>query len=385
MSLTHPFGIKQKAIVNTIKQVTPKKEDFISSSGGMCFNKNQPCLVPYNLSSKYLAMRSGVAFDYLARFLIAQKVKDYKDDALSELVAEKVFEKTSIRWLGYEAERVEGLNWYRSILEEVSEAIAEDRVLSQRVLEICVLLGKIEQEKRGGRTQNPKFEITEEDGEVVQDLKLLADVFVEKFLPLIEENSVIVFNPTFGEGSWMVGGADADIYIDGVIYDFKVHSESKWRIADARQLMGYFILDSIAKDAKDSRNMLKESQVNKVAIYSARYGEVFYYDLGKCAFDKIQKVKAEIRYQYLKYGLRVCEAKDIKRLRIPLTKEELMCCTEQTEEEIELWLQINPERGEFIIKANEKLSSFLKEADTVELMKKVVSLKIKEWERWAGK
>ena len=135
---------------------------------------------------------------------------------------------------------------------------------------------------------------------------MLADVFVEKFLPLVEENSVIVFNPTFGEGSRMVGGADADIYIDGVIYDFKVHRENKWRIADARQLMGYFLLDSIAKDAKDSHNMLKDNEVNKVAIYSARYGEIFYYNLEQCSPVQIQETKAEIRYQYLKYGLWWC-------------------------------------------------------------------------------
>ncbi|MBR5534971.1 MAG: hypothetical protein IKU62_09025, partial [Ruminiclostridium sp.] len=329
MSLTHPFGIKQKAIVDAIKQITPKKEEFTSLSGGPCFNKKQPCLMPYNLSSKYLAMRSGVAFDYLARFLIAQKVKDYKDDALSGLVAERMFTMSSSRWFGYETERAEGLNWYRGILEEVSEAIAEDSVFSQRILDICVLLGKIEQEKRGGRTQNPKFELTAEDVEVVQDLKLLADVFVEKFLPLVEENGVIVFNPTFGIGSRMVGGADADVYIDGVIYDFKVHKESKWRIADARQLMGYYILDSIAKDAEDSSNKLKKNQVNRVAIYSARYGEVFFYDFGKCALDKIQEVKAEIRYQYLKCGLWWIDKKTIKRLRIPLTEEELGYCEER--------------------------------------------------------
>ena len=377
MSLTHPFGIKQKAIVDAIKQITPKKEEFMSLEGGPCFNKNQPCLAPYNLSNKHLAMRSGVAFDYLARFLIAQKVKAYKDDALSELVAEGIFARSSIRWFGYEAECAEGLNWYRGILEEVSKAIAEDSVLSQRILEICVLLGKIEQEKRGGRTKNPKFEIAAEDVEVIQDLQLLADIFIEKFLPLIEENSTIIFNPTFGEGSRMVGGADADIYIDGVIYDFKVHRENKWRIADARQLMGYFLLDSIAKDAKDSHNMLKDNEVNKVAIYSARYGEIFYYNLEQCSPVQIQETKAEIRYQYLKYELWRCDKKAIKRLRIPLTEEELRYCEERAQDEIEMWFRVNPEQGEAINKANEKLSSFLKETDTVALMTKVISLKTK--------
>ena len=385
MSLTHPFGIKQKAMVRAITQVTPKKNEFISLGGGPCFNKNQKCLVPYGLPSPQLATRCGVAFDYLARFLVAQKVKSYKDDALSELVAERVFTMSSTKWFGYEIERDNGLSWYRSVLEEISNAITEDRVLSQHVVECCVLLGKMEQEKRGGRTKNPKFELTEEDDLVVRELMLLASVFQDTFVPLIDEKSEIIFNPTFGESSRMIGGADADIYINGVIYDFKVHKENKWSLADARQLIGYYVLDSIAKDVKDAQNKLKSVPVKKVALYNARYGEIAFYDIARCNPFDIQKAKEEIRFQYLKYGLQWCEEKDIEKLGVPLSTEELQWCKEFTQDDIDIWMKIDFEKGKYIVDINERISAFLKEADTVVLMEKVIALKMKRGKWWEGK
>ena len=49
-------------------------------------------------------------------------------------------------------------------------------------------------------------------------------------------------NPTFGEGSRLVGGADADIVVDDLIIEIKVVKEAKLAIGYVRQLVGYALL-----------------------------------------------------------------------------------------------------------------------------------------------
>ena len=44
----------------------------------------------------------------------------------------------------------------------------------------------------------------------------MLDSFRKVFLPIVRDESVVVYNPHFGIGSRIIGGADADIYNDTV-------------------------------------------------------------------------------------------------------------------------------------------------------------------------
>ncbi|MCS7083670.1 MAG: hypothetical protein NZL90_01635 [Aquificaceae bacterium] len=78
-------------------------------------------------------------------------------------------------------------------------------------------------------------------------------------------------NPTFGEGSSIVGGADADLVIDDMIVDIKVTKHLKFAQGYYNQLVGYFVLSKIdSVYAKDDERIATD--IKRVAIYYARHG-----------------------------------------------------------------------------------------------------------------
>ena len=68
MSLTNPFGIREKKIKGIIKECSPDKSDFYSLDGTKCFDTKTECVISSELSASDATL-CGTAFDYLARFL----------------------------------------------------------------------------------------------------------------------------------------------------------------------------------------------------------------------------------------------------------------------------------------------------------------------------
>ncbi len=155
----------------------------------------------------------------------------------------------------------------------------------ENLITTAIFFAKLEQVFR--RQLRP-FEInldiifTAED-EIVADLKNLVFVFRQTIsnTNIVNENSIVIFNPTFGGASYICGGADADIYIDGVLYDFKCTSKTGYAWKEAAQIYGYFLLSNIAKHFNDNSNMLHDCETHRIAFYRARYGEIEYYDINK--------------------------------------------------------------------------------------------------------
>lgn len=375
MSLTQPFGNCEKNNVAHIKTITPSKSDFYSDNGTLCFNKKRNVLVPYQFSEPFKATLSGIAFDYIARFLVAEKAKQYRDLALTGLVAEHIYLYSSSKWFHHEDAKNQGHNQYKSYLRRLSDLIDNDALMnSDEAIRICVVLAKMERESRAGKEIAPTFEITVDDEDVVQDVISLAQVFSASFLPRVTSDSVIVFNPTFGIGSRVVGGADADLFIDGTLYDFKVKKENSWSGVLARQLVGYYIIDSIAKDAEDSVNKLSSHPIERVALYNARFAETDYYDVDRLDPVQLELTKSAIRHEYLMRRLRNYGYDILLKLGIPLTEEELRFCSDDLEIEVEIWERIDKEKSDRIINAWNKLNVFLSCTDTNTLLRNIVAL-----------
>jgi hypothetical protein len=74
-------------------------------------------------------------------------------------------------------------------------------------------------------------------------------------------------NPTFGDSSKDIGGADADIIIDDTIIDIKTTKYSKFEKEYFRQLIGYYLLNV--------RECNKYGKINNLGIYFSRYGLLF--------------------------------------------------------------------------------------------------------------
>lgn len=76
-----------------------------------------------------------------------------------------------------------------------------------------------------------------------------------------------VLNPRFGEGSQLVGGADADLLIAGTVIDIKTTKSTSMKVDYARQLVGYAVL---AEEYGVSG--VGRPEIHQVGLYFSRAG-----------------------------------------------------------------------------------------------------------------
>jgi len=102
------------------------------------------------------------------------------------------------------------------------------------------------------------------DKEDLRDLRKLISAVDAK---MFKAKHICVLNPTFGEGSHLVGGADADLLIDDTLIDIKTTAALKLERYHFNQLIGYYLLYIIGGiDSSPS-----EVDVSNVGIYFSRY------------------------------------------------------------------------------------------------------------------
>ncbi|MDU3526736.1 hypothetical protein [Clostridium sp.] len=135
---------------------------------------------------------------------------------------------------------------------------------------------------------------------IIDELKNIFVQFREIFIKnIIEEDSIVVFNPSFGKASELVNGADADIYIDGVLYDFKTTKKYGYVGKDISQIIGYFLLKNVDEkyiiindENRKKISPLLHYDINKLAFYKARFGEIEFLDISYLnKFNKKKLIK----------------------------------------------------------------------------------------------
>lgn len=85
---------------------------------------------------------------------------------------------------------------------------------------------------------------------------------------LFRSRVICMLNPTFGEASILVGGADADIVIDDTLIEIKTSKYLKFNKEHYHQLVGYYLLSKIGGCVGDVKGL----SLNKLGIYYSRYG-----------------------------------------------------------------------------------------------------------------
>ncbi|PEJ62422.1 hypothetical protein CN906_20730 [Bacillus toyonensis] len=132
--------------------------------------------------------------------------------------------------------------------------------------------------------------------DIARELEAMCKVFEEKFLvpEIIHEESKVVYNPNFGLASLMVNGADGDIIIDGVLYNFKTGKSFVYSSENAAQLIGYYLLNEISLAVGQFDYRGSYFDIEKVALYKARYGETQYFDLKNIDVKKIVEITREL-------------------------------------------------------------------------------------------
>lgn len=85
---------------------------------------------------------------------------------------------------------------------------------------------------------------------------------------LFRAREICMLNPTFGEGSDLVGGADADIVIDRVLVDIKTSKYLEFKREYYDQIVGYYLLSKIGGQVGE----IKGLTFDRLGIYYSRYG-----------------------------------------------------------------------------------------------------------------
>lgn len=290
-------GVEEFAEI--IKSVTPSKDDFRTISG------NKPSeykmYVSYGLTNHNHASYVGTAFDYLARFRIARILKDEK--ATKSLVAEKGF----LSLMNISKDKKVNLKpeHYDNMLKPVLDYINgnSDNTIEE-LIPVAIRLAYLESIARGNldleQVNIKNIFKGEPKEEIRNELKELLSVFEEKFIApeIINENSEVIYNPKFGVSSLLVDGADADIFIDGTLYDFKTSKKNEYNFDDSAQIMGYYLLNELSINLNISLDLPDYDglEIKRLALYKARFGETEYYDLSNMPItvisNAIQKMSA---------------------------------------------------------------------------------------------
>ncbi|MPN02637.1 hypothetical protein SDC9_149853 [bioreactor metagenome] len=143
------------------------------------------------------------------------------------------------------------------------------------------MLGKLEKCFRDASAlinlEQTFFGDVDKDKDIMRELASMCEVFQGEFLipEIITPESDVVYNPNFGIAGNYVGGADGDILIDGVLYDFKTSKSCGYTWQDVTQLIGYYFLNEISVEKGD---FYEDLGIRRVAFYRARFGEIEYYD-----------------------------------------------------------------------------------------------------------
>lgn len=288
MSLTHILKSKHtKELRDRLKTDFPRPK--ISISGELIV---PPLTVNYGVV--------GTAFDYLMRFQLEKCYPDKIDTGNREWVATgainaikkrakpKKTKPSEINFADGKEDTPEEKAMYAAILTASSRVSANSMsnyykkvidgykagkkayakyikggVFSDDLVNGALVLGKLDLYIRAGILE---ASISANDNRDVDDLSQLYNLIkIEQFEP----QKVCYLNPTFGKGSGMFGGADADFIIDDTLIDIKTTKLLKIERRQINQLLCYYMASRIGGINGDPT---KKDTIKKIGIYFSRYG-----------------------------------------------------------------------------------------------------------------
>ena len=129
--------------------------------------------------------------------------------------------------------------------------------ITDDLIKSALSLASLDAVLRAGRI----FEIPPTTKDDIADIENLLSVM--KNSGLLRPKTRAFLNPTFGEGSHLVSGADADLIIDKTLIDIKTTKSISFTQDMYNQLLGYYSLSTF----KD-----KLGDITNLGIYFSRYG-----------------------------------------------------------------------------------------------------------------
>ena len=199
----------------------------------------------------------GTAFDYLMRFRLERLNPG--------CVTQPWVAETSVELTGMVPRLAFAEKQAKSLLKFAKEshvAYLKTGDLSEDLLKSAVYLAQLDGIYRAGMVDPNMGTVNPGD---LDDLTRLVDAIKPE---LFTARLHCLLNPTFGKASLLVGGADADIYLDDTLIDIKTTKYLEFNREQYNQLVGYYILAKISGHV----GALKSPSVRRVGIYFSRYG-----------------------------------------------------------------------------------------------------------------
>jgi hypothetical protein len=210
----------------------------------------------------------GTAFDYCMRFCIAAYNPGLVvDQTWIAEIALRAIEKEE-RWLP------EGLSFELAVngvfrARQLYQEFLESRIFTRRLARAALFLAAIDPAYRTGPD-------TVETGYLRGPLKAETDdcLRLVHFIDpeMISAKKRAALNPSFGEASRLVGGADADLVIDDMLVEIKTSRYFQITPIMVYQLVGYRILLAACESGGSTAEGMP--LINHGAIYFSRYARL---------------------------------------------------------------------------------------------------------------
>jgi hypothetical protein len=233
----------------------------------------------------------GGAFDYLLRFWMefhhGKKVVK-KEEWLAEAVYRQLLRRmlllpSKMVSVGYRGvASTDRVKFIDTIEKEFANAknsyyaFIKTGVIEENIIRAVLFLARLDVCYRSGMID---ANIGNESKDDIKDLNALMKLVNKRNFKVKE---YCFLNPTFGEGSGLVGGADADLIIDDTLIEIKVCKDLKLDRKYLDQVLGYYILSLIG----GVDGLIQTVPIKNVAIYFARHGVLWKIPINAMASEK---------------------------------------------------------------------------------------------------
>jgi hypothetical protein len=240
------------------------------------FSVKEELLAP-PLANRYSLV--GTAFDYLLRFYV-QRLNPKAvtgrwiaelsvSHPLSPLLTDVVLDADTGRISFTETDQTRQVREIIERAKKVHSNYLSSGEVTDEVIESTLLLAQLDPVFRAGFVDENIGTVHKED---VADLRNLISIVNPA---VFRARELCLLNPTFGEGSRLVGGADADLVIDDTIIDVKTTKKPELQRKHFDQLMGYYVLHEITGVGE----LRPKPKITRVAVYFSRYAYLYVLDL----------------------------------------------------------------------------------------------------------
>lgn len=263
-------------VAEFLKSSMPDRSDFKSYRYHKAFLTTREVIAPYNLELPAYASTVGTAFDYYARFEIARQLKSKELKMASTDIVAK-YGINFLAELGFTYDVRYASRKYSEHMENIVDYIDGYDMPEIWLESACCFFATLEHFIRCGKLKKETLYMEDVSREISTDLKNLINGFRKEFIgKYVNPNSIVVFNPTFR----CFDGGDADIFIDGTLYDFKTSKSLGYKGSEEAQIWAYFLLHEIDKKNIEI-DLFSRSDINRIGIYKARCADVDYVDIDR--------------------------------------------------------------------------------------------------------